>query len=64
MNIRFEHLFPEGISDETAQVVSNLLYEIASQWENHFYHQIRQYQKQHEVGNRDPLQPWRKKVPE
>lgn len=64
MIIDYETLFPEGISDEAANAVCDLLYEIAGQWENHFYHQIKQYQKQHEVDNRDPLQPWRKKVPE
>lgn len=63
IDIDIETLFPEGLSDEAISAVSDVLYEIAMQWENRHYHQLKRYRKQQEIEFMDPLKPWLRKNP-
>ena len=63
IDIDIETLFTEGLSDEAISAVSDVLYEIAMQWENKHYHQLKRYEKQQEIEFCDPLNPWLRKNP-
>ena len=64
MNINTDELFPDGLSNKTASVISELLNDIAMQWDSAYYLQIRDYQKQLEADlyEYDPQQPWIRKL--
>ena len=58
MNIDFNVLFPDGISDETAAAVGDLLNELSLAWEaTYFIHLQRHYARQRNLY--DPEAPWR-----
>ena len=40
---RFEPVFPDNISDETASVLSEVLYQLAAACESHYFVQLRRY---------------------
>lgn len=61
IDIDIETLFPEGLSDEAISAVSDVLAEIAMQWESNHYNQLKRFRKQQQVDFCDPLQPWRRK---
>jgi hypothetical protein len=61
IDIDIETLFPEGLSDEAASAISDVLFEIAMQWESKHYHQLTRLRKQQEIDFYDPLQPWKRK---
>ena len=54
-------LFPDGLSDEAASAIADVLFDIATQWENAHYYQIRQHHKPQQTDLFESLQPWRKK---
>ena len=58
MKIDLDDVFPDGISDETAAVVGEVLAELLMWWDAHYLDQIRR----HNSGQRnlyDPDEPWR-----
>lgn len=58
MKIDLDAVFPDGISDETAAAVGDVLAELLMGWETHYLAQIRR----HNTGQRnldDPEAPWR-----
>ena len=59
MIIDLETLFPNDLTDETVSAISDLLYEIAQQWEGAYFPRIRRYQAQQQVDLFDPEQPWK-----
>ena len=62
MNPELESPFPDGISDETAAALSELLHTLACACENHYYTQLRRYyDAQRDLY--DPEQPWRTPPP-
>jgi len=63
MTINLDTLFPHGVSNETASAISDLLNDIAYQWDSAYYFQISRYQKRckADVSDVDPKQPWHKK---
>ena len=61
IEIDIETLFPEGLSDEAISAISDVLSEIAMQWQSKHYQQLKRFQKQQEIDFCDPLEPWRRK---
>jgi len=57
IDIDIETLFPEGLSHEAISAISDVLHEIAMQWESKHYYQLKRFQKQQEINFCDPLQP-------
>ena len=58
MNIDFDALFPDGISDETAAAVGDLLNELSLAWEATYFTLLQRYQaRQRKLY--DPEAPWR-----
>ena len=57
IDIDSETLFPEGLSDEAISAISDVLHEIAMQWESKHYYQLKRFQKQQKINFCDPLQP-------
>ena len=58
MNIDFDTLFPDGISDDTAEAIRDLLNEFLFAWEaTYFVHLQRHHARQLELH--DPNAPWR-----
>ena len=55
MIIDIETLFPEGLSDEAISAISDVLTEIAMQWESKHYHQLKQFHDQQQIDFCDPL---------
>ena len=66
IDIDIETLFPEGLSDEAISAISaisDVLAEIAMQWESKHYHQLKRFREQQQIDFCDPLKPWcRKKI--
>ena len=62
MNIDFDSLFPEGISDETVSAIAELLNDLAQQWESRYFHRIREYQARQQTDLFDPEEPWRREA--
>ena len=61
IDIDIETLFPEGLSDEAISAISDVLAEIAMQWESK--HQLKRFREQQQIDFCDPLKPWcRKKI--
>jgi hypothetical protein len=63
MNLDIETLFPDGLTDETISAISEVLNEIAQQWESRHFDRIRRYQSQHQLDLFEPEQYWRNKPP-
>ena len=61
MILDLETLFPDGLSDETVCALSDLLNDIAQQWESAYFHRIRHYHAQQQADLFDPLKPWDKR---
>jgi hypothetical protein len=61
MNLDIETLFPDGLTDETVSAISEVLNEIAQQWESSYFHRIRRYHSQHQADLFEPEQYWRSK---
>ena len=58
MNIDFNVLFPEGISDETAAAVGDLLNELSLAWEATYFTHLQRHQTR-QLSLYDPDAPWR-----
>jgi DNA-directed RNA polymerase sigma subunit (sigma70/sigma32) len=61
IDIDSETLFPEGLSDEAISAISDVLAELARQWESKHYHQLKRFHDQHQIDFYDPLKPWCRK---
>lgn len=59
MKFDFETLFPDGISDEAAAVVSDFLWQLISAWDSRYFSQLRRCHAGKESPC-DPERPWRK----
>jgi hypothetical protein len=46
IDIDSETLFPEGLSDEAISAISDVLAEIAMQWESKHYLQLKRFREQ------------------
>lgn len=58
MNIDFDALFPDGITDETAAAIGDLLNEFLFAWEGTYFAQLRHHHaRQLDLFN--PEAPWR-----
>ena len=55
---RFEPVFPDDLSDETASALSEFLYQLAAACENRYFVQLRRYHRQ-QMNLYDPDAPWR-----
>lgn len=64
MNLDLDTLFPDGLSDEAVMAISELLYDLAMQWESHYSQRIRAYHERQQLDLFDPEQPWRRKSPD
>ena len=60
MIIDLETLFPNGVSDETVSAISEVLNEIAQQWESAYFHRLRDYAQQ-QADLFDSHLPWQKR---
>jgi hypothetical protein len=56
--LRFDPLFPNDISDETASALSDLLYQLAAACENRYFAQLRR-DHHRQMNLYDPDAPWR-----
>ena len=61
IDIDSETLFPEGLSDEVISGISDVLAEIAMQWESKHFHQLKRFREQQQIDFCDPLKPWCRK---
>ena len=61
IDIDSETLFPEGLSDEAISAISDVLAELARQWESNYYHQLKRFHDQQQIDFCDPLKPWCRK---
>ena len=64
MILDLDTLFPEGLSDDTAAAVAELLNELANQWESYYFHRIRADQARQQLDLFDADEPWRRKIPD
>ena len=55
---RFDPLFPDGISDETASALSEFLHQLAAACESRYFVQLRRYHRR-QMNLYDPEAPWR-----
>ena len=62
IDIDIETLFPEELSDEAISAISDVLAEIAMQWESKHYNQLKRFREQQHIDFCDPLEPWRRKI--
>ena len=53
MNLDFDALFPDGITDDTARAIADLLQELCFIWEGRYYGQLAQ-QRQADRFDPDP----------
>jgi hypothetical protein len=58
-----EPLFPEGISDQTASLVSDFLWRLISAWDEHYSVQLHRYYESRRPPY-DPDQPWKTLPPD
>lgn len=54
---RFDPLFPDGLSDESASMLSEFLYKLAADCESRYFVQIRRYHNK-QMNPYDPDAPW------
>lgn len=55
---RFNPVFPDGISDETALALSEFLHQLAAACESRYFVQLRRYHLR-QMNRYDPDAPWR-----
>jgi hypothetical protein len=55
---RFDPVFPDGLSDETASALSEVLHQLAAACESHYFVQLRRYHRR-QMNLYDPDVPWR-----
>jgi hypothetical protein len=58
MNIDFDTLFPDGIADETAAAIRDLLEEFLFAWEGTYFVHLQRHHANH-LELFDPEAPWR-----
>jgi hypothetical protein len=63
MKAPIEPLFPDGISDETACVLSEFLHALAAACDSRYFTQLRRYHAR-QRNLYDPEQPWRSPPPD
>ncbi len=59
MNVDFDTLFPDGISDETAAAIRDLLNEILFAWESTYLVHLQRHHRARQRKLYDPEEPWR-----
>jgi hypothetical protein len=59
---RFDPLFPDDLSDESASALSEFLYQLAAECENRYFAQLRRYHRR-QMNLYDPDMPWRSPPP-
>lgn len=55
---RFDPVFPDDLSDETASALSEFLYQLAAACESRYFVQLRRYHRR-QMNLYDPDAPWR-----
>ena len=58
MSIDFEDLFPEGLTDETARAISELLHQVADHFDRTFIDQIMRANRKSFMMGVNPKRPW------
>jgi hypothetical protein len=58
MNIDFEDLFAEGLTDETARAISELLHQVADHFDRAFIDQIMRANRRSFMMGVNPERPW------
>lgn len=58
MNLDFDALFPDGITDDTARAIADLLQELCFLWEGRYYGHLTRLAQQRQADLFDPEQPW------
>lgn len=58
MNIDFEDLFAEGLTDETARAISELLHQVADHFDRTFIDQIMRANRKSFMMGVNPERPW------
>jgi len=58
MNINFDTVFPDGISDDTAEAIRDLLNELLFAWEGTYFAHLRRHHAR-QLDLFDPEAPWR-----
>ncbi|NDG87882.1 MAG: hypothetical protein EBY15_08065 [Gammaproteobacteria bacterium] len=58
MNIDFEDLFPEDLTDETARAISELLHQVADHFDRTFIDQILRAKRKSFMMGVNPKRPW------
>ena len=61
IDIDTDTLFPDGLSDEAINAINQVLLEIAMQWENKHFPQLKRYHKGQQVDLFDPKEPWNRR---
>ena len=59
---RFDPLFPDLLSDESASALSEFLHQIAAACESRYFVQLRRYHRR-QMNLYDPETPWRPPPP-
>lgn len=57
MNLDFDALFPDGITDDTALAMADLLQELCFIWEGRYYGQLARLAQQRQADPFDPDPP-------
>lgn len=55
---RFNPIFPDGLSDETASALSEFLHQLATDCDTRYFVQLRRYHRR-QMNLYDPDAPWR-----
>ena len=63
IDIDIEALFPEGLSDEAISAIADVFYEIAVQWENRHYPQLKRFHRAQQMDLFEQLEPWNRRNP-
>lgn len=58
MNLDCDALFPDGITDDTARAIADLLQELCFIWEGRYYGQLARLAQQRQADLFDPDPPW------
>jgi hypothetical protein len=57
MNLDFDALFPDGITDDTARAIADLLQELCFIWEGRYYGQLARLAQQRQADRFAPDPP-------
>src|SRR5690606_27841124 len=52
------------LEDETVAVLHDVLFDLLTQFESHYGHQLRRHWQQTDARRRDPLEPWKTVTPD